>query len=63
MTRTHIKIYRENCSKPTAEFGNCPKCNSNKNKIYWGWAGAYYDLVCENGHTWVYTFKKQEASR
>lgn len=35
---------------PIEKVGKCPKCGSDKSKICWGWAGVYYDLVCENGH-------------
>jgi len=56
------KIFEENKNDPIPVdlVGRCTECGSEKNKIQWGWHGAYYDLVCENDHIWTYVFSKQE---
>ena len=55
-------IYSEITFKPvpTEIMGRCPKCKCDNSKIVWGWHGVYYDLVCENGHSWTYNFKKEQ---
>ncbi len=43
--------YLENKNKPLPNT-KCRKCLSKNNKIQWGWAGVYYDMICEYGHIW-----------
>ncbi len=46
-------------SEATNKFGKCPKCNSEKSKIFRGLLGIYFSMICPNGHDWIYTFYKK----
>ena len=45
---------------PIKKFGICPVCQSSHSKIMWGWAGVYYELICEKGHQRKYNDNRRE---
>jgi len=48
---------------PVERYGKCPECGSSNSKITYGWDGVYYDMVCENGHLWIFCFKDSKRVR
>ncbi len=56
-------LYEEIQFKPVPAliYGKCPMCSCENSKIVFGWHGSYYDMICENGHQWKYTFPKKKV--
>ena len=60
------ELYNFISKKPVSveRYGKCPECgNSNSKIICGGRDGVYCDMVCENGHLWIFCFKESKRFR